>query len=59
LSRSLVTDPRPGRLLALGDCYEKAGATASAWATFREAKSLARQAGLSVKRNGKAVEEAA
>ncbi len=35
-------DPRPGRLLALGDCYETSGETASAWATFREAESMAR-----------------
>ncbi|TKD07560.1 hypothetical protein [Polyangium fumosum] len=35
-------DPRPGRLLALGDCYERAAQTASAWATFREAESAAR-----------------
>ncbi|MDI3285363.1 hypothetical protein [Polyangium sp. 15x6] len=35
-------DPRPGRLLALGDCYETNGETASAWATFREAESTAR-----------------
>ncbi|WP_272458688.1 tetratricopeptide repeat protein [Polyangium jinanense] len=37
-------DPRPGRLLALGDCYETAGQTASAWATFREAASAAQAA---------------
>lgn len=35
-------DPRPGRLLALGDCYERKGDTASAWSTFREATSAAR-----------------
>lgn len=35
-------DPKPGRLLALGDCYEQKGNTASAWATFREAVSAAK-----------------
>ncbi|MDI1432325.1 tetratricopeptide repeat protein [Polyangium sorediatum] len=34
--------PRPGRLLQLGDCYEKNGETARAWETFREAESAAR-----------------
>ncbi|MRG98036.1 hypothetical protein [Polyangium spumosum] len=38
---SQALDPRPGRLLALGDCYEKAGQTASGWATFREAEAAA------------------
>jgi hypothetical protein len=36
-------DPTPGTLLTLGDCYERNGQTASAWATFNEAGSLARQ----------------
>jgi len=34
-------DPVPGTLLTLGDCYERAGQTASAWTTFNEAFSLA------------------
>ncbi|HVK70250.1 MAG TPA: hypothetical protein VM694_37610, partial [Polyangium sp.] len=42
LAASQKLDPRPGRLLALGDCYETNGETASAWATFREAESTAR-----------------
>jgi hypothetical protein len=37
-------DPSVATLLNLGACYEKAGRTASAWATFREAVSAAQAA---------------
>ena len=37
--------PGAGTLLNLGDCYEREGRTAAAWATFREAIDAARTAG--------------
>jgi hypothetical protein len=37
-------DPAVGTLLNLGDCYEKMGKTASAWATFKQAASMAHNA---------------
>jgi serine/threonine-protein kinase len=36
-------DPTAGTLLYLAECYERAGRTASAWTTFREAAALARE----------------
>ena len=41
LEQSNRIDPAVGTLLYLGECYERVGKTASAWATFREASSLA------------------
>jgi hypothetical protein len=41
LEASQKIDPGVGTLLYLGECYEKMNRTASAWATFREAESVA------------------
>jgi hypothetical protein len=38
-------DPASGTLMNLGDCYEKIGMFASAWATYREAVSEANRVG--------------
>jgi hypothetical protein len=42
---SFRLDPKPGAAFNLGACYEKNGQTASAWARYLEAASLAEQAG--------------
>lgn len=43
--RSQAVDPGLGTMLYLADCYERVGRTASAWALFREAASMASAAG--------------
>ena len=45
LEASEALDPATGTLIHLGDCYEKLGRTASAWARFREAASRASKDG--------------
>jgi tetratricopeptide (TPR) repeat protein len=43
--QSQALDPGVGTLLYLGDCYERVGRQASAWAMYREAFSAAQAAG--------------
>ena len=43
LEASQKLDPATGTLLALGDCYESNGQTASAWTTFKDARAMARK----------------
>ncbi len=45
LAESQRLDPGVGTLLTLGDCYDRIGRRASAWATFREAAALAKTRG--------------
>lgn len=43
-----------GTLLNLGDCHEKLGRHASAWAAFRKAEAMAKRSGDDAKRQGEA-----
>jgi hypothetical protein len=45
LASSHQLDPATGTLMNLGDCLEKNGQVASAWATFKEAVSMAKATG--------------
>jgi len=45
LERSQAVEPGVGTMLYLAECYEKLGRTASAWAMYREAASLAQEQG--------------
>lgn len=45
LERSQAVEPAVGTMLYLAECYEKLGRTASAWAMYREASSLAQEQG--------------
>lgn len=45
LEESQRLDPGIGTLYRLGDCYEKVGRTASAWAAFREVTATANRTG--------------
>jgi hypothetical protein len=45
LEASVKSDPSPEAMLALADCEERLGATASAWGTFRDAQERARTLG--------------
>jgi serine/threonine-protein kinase len=47
LERSQAVEPGVGTMLYLAECYEKLGRTASAWAMYREAASLAQEQGQS------------
>ncbi len=54
LEGSSRLEPSVGTLLNLGDCREKLGRLASAWAAFRKAEAMAKRAGNDEKRQAEA-----
>lgn len=54
LAASEKLDSSVGTLLNLGDCREKLGQTATAWAAFRKAEAMAKRAGDDKKRHAEA-----
>lgn len=59
LAASDRLEPMVGTLLNLGDCREQQGKLASAWAAFRRAEAIAKQAGHDGRRQGEAARRAA
>jgi hypothetical protein len=59
LAASETLESSVGTLLNLGDCHEKLGRTASAWAAFRKAEAQAKRAGGDEKRLAEARRRAA
>ncbi len=58
LDASARLEPSIGTLLNLGDCREKLGKLASAWAAFRKAEAMAKRAGGDDKRQAEAAKRA-
>ena len=58
LEASEKLEPSVGTLLNLGDCHEKLGRVASAWAAFRKAEAMAKQRGRDEKRRDEASKRA-
>jgi hypothetical protein len=59
LAASERLEPSIGTLLNLGDCREKLGKLASAWATFRKAEGMAKRSGGDDRRKAEAKKRAA
>lgn len=56
---SELIEPSVGTLLNLGDCREKLGKLATAWAAFRKAEAIAKQSGKDPRRQAEAQRRAA
>ena len=54
LEASEVIEPSVGTLLNIGDCRERLGKLATAWAAFRKAEAMAKQSGKEPKREAEA-----